>query len=305
MAVITAWSAMPVIILGALTTTYGAGMAFPDWPTSDGQGMFSYPWLRLLDDISTNSVSGHKLLEHSHRLAGIVVGISAILLMIVSWRPQTTKALKWLGAAVLLTVITQGLLGGFRVLAEETGLAMLHGLFAAIVFSLMCVTATVSSTSWTQWQPSETDRPAKLAKITSLLFLLFLLLQYSIGGLIRHPMPGMNAPVNSHLGFGILALLTVHVVLVFVVKTKTKWLRSAMRTMIILTSVQIVLGFVTYATKFGMGSMVVVEGSTGQIFSRTTHMVVGVLLIASATVLTVRCFRVEHIRKSNQPTETT
>ena len=278
-------------------------MAFPDWPNSDGQGMFSYPWLKLLNEIDT--LSGHKFLEHGHRLAGILVGISAILLTVVVWMPRSNKVLKCLGTGVLLTVIAQGLLGGFRVLAAETGLAMLHGLFASMVFALICVTATVSSTTWNQWQPIETDRPAKGARNASFVFLLFLLVQYILGGLIRHPMGGMKAPVNEHLGFGILALITVHVVLVFVVKTKTKWLRSAMRILIILVGIQIILGFMTYATKFGMGSMVVVEGSTGQVLSRTTHMVVGLLIIASATVLTARCFRVKYLTDKNTQVEST
>ena len=31
------------ICAGGLVTTLGAGMAFEDWPTSDGQNMFLYP----------------------------------------------------------------------------------------------------------------------------------------------------------------------------------------------------------------------------------------------------------------------
>jgi len=305
MAIITAVIAMLPIIMGALTTTKGAGMAFPDWPTSDGQGMFSYPWLKLLKDIGTNTTSGHKFLEHSHRLAGILVGISALLLLIVSWLPGSTRSLKWLGVSVVLAVIVQGLLGGYRVQLNDRGLAMLHGVFASLVFSLICITATVSSQTWRSWQAVETDRPAVAARNASLIFLIFLLIQYTLGGLIRHPIDGMKAPVSEHMGFGILALIAVHVVLVFVVKSKVRWLRSAMRSVIILTAIQVALGFVTYATKFGMGSMTVVEGSTGQVLSRTVHMVVGILLVASTSVLTVRGFRVNSLRKNSPLKEIT
>lgn len=275
-------------------------MAFPDWPNSDGQGMFSYPWLKLLDDMSTNNESVKKFLEHSHRLAGILVGLASILLMVLTWLKGSNKTLLKLGTFVFLAVCVQGGLGGYRVLLEDRGLAMLHGFFAALLFSMICITATVSSTTWSQWQPEETDRPAKVARNASLVYLIFLLVQYTLGGIIRHPMGAMKAPVNEHLGFGILALIAVHVVLVFVVKAKVKWLRSAMRGVIILTAIQVVLGFVTYVTKFGMGSMTVVEGSTGQVLSRTSHMVVGLLLIASASVLTVRCFRVHRLMKTSK-----
>ncbi len=303
MAIITAVVSMLPIIMGALTTTKEAGMAFPDWPTSDGQGMFSYPWLKLLDDIRTNNESVNKFLEHGHRLAGTLVGFVSIILMVLTWLKGSNKTLLKLGTFVFLAVCVQGLLGGFRVELNDRGLAMLHGLFAALYFSLVCVTATVSSKNWSQWQQCETDRPAKAARNASLAYLLFLLVQYSLGGIIRHPIDGMKAPVYEHIGFGVLALIAVHVVLVFVVKSKINWLRSAMRGLIILTSIQVVLGIVTYVMKFGMGSMTVVEGSTGQVLSRTSHMVVGVLLIASASVLTVRSFRVHRLMKADKAVE--
>ncbi len=299
MAIITAVVAMLPIIMGALTTTKEAGMAFPDWPTSDGQGMFSYPWLKLLDDIRTNNESVNKFLEHGHRLAGTLAGLASLILMVLTWLKGSNKTLVKLGILAFLAVCVQGVLGGIRVELNDRGLAMLHGLFAAFYFSLVCVTATVSSTTWNQWQPAESDRPVKAARNASLIYLIFLVAQYALGGIIRHPMGEMRAPVYEHLGFGVLALIAVHVVLVFVVKTRVKWLRSAMRSVIILTAIQVVLGFITYITKFGMGSMRVVEGSTGQVLSRTSHMVVGLLLIASATVLTVRAFRVNRLRGIN------
>ncbi len=299
MVIITAVVAMLPIIMGALTTTKEAGMAFPDWPTSDGQGMFSYPWLKLLDDISTNHESVKKFLEHGHRLAGTLAGLASIFLMVLTWLKGSKKSLRVLGILVFLAVCAQGVLGGFRVELNDRGLAMLHGLFAAMYFSLVCVTATVSSTTWSQWKPEEENRPVKAARNASLVYLIFLLVQYMLGGIIRHPMGEMKAPVNEHLGFGVLALIAVHVVLIFVVKTRVKWLRSAMRSVIILTTIQVALGLVTYATKFGAFGVRVVEGSTGQVLSRTSHMVVGLLLVASATVLTVRCFRVHRLMEAN------
>ena len=50
LAVITAVVSLAPIGLGSLVTTLGAGMAFPDWPTSDGQGMMAYPWLQSSGD---------------------------------------------------------------------------------------------------------------------------------------------------------------------------------------------------------------------------------------------------------------
>src|SRR4051794_26977063 len=72
-AVFTACTALLPIGVGAFVTSMRAGMAFPDWPTSDGQGMFAYPWLQS---------AGSKFVEHGHRLAGVVIGLAAIGLVI-------------------------------------------------------------------------------------------------------------------------------------------------------------------------------------------------------------------------------
>ncbi len=74
LAVLTAGVALLPIVMGGLVTTLQAGMAFPDWPSSDGHGMLSYPWLKS---------TGDKFLEHGHRLAGMLIGCVSIVLAIV------------------------------------------------------------------------------------------------------------------------------------------------------------------------------------------------------------------------------
>ena len=63
LAVLTAVVALLPIVMGALVTTKDAGMAFRDWPSSDGHGMLAYPWLKS---------AGDKFLEHGHRLGGVL-----------------------------------------------------------------------------------------------------------------------------------------------------------------------------------------------------------------------------------------
>src|SRR5258708_471692 len=115
LAVLTACTVMLPIAVGTVVTTEGAGIAFPDWPASDGYGMFAYPWLRS---------AGAQFLEHGHRLAGIVIGLASIgLCTALAWKEPRTWV-KLLGAAVLLAVVAQGLLGGFRVLQNAEDLAL-------------------------------------------------------------------------------------------------------------------------------------------------------------------------------------
>lgn len=113
LAVSTAILALLPIVVGALVTTKGAGMAFPDWPTSDGHGMFAYPWLKS---------AGDKFLEHGHRLAGIAIGIASIVLCGALASKESRTWVKTLGGIVLAGVIVQGLLGGA---ARVAGIAWL------------------------------------------------------------------------------------------------------------------------------------------------------------------------------------
>ena len=82
-AVLTAAVALLPIGMGALVTTLDAGMAFMDWPTSDGQNMFLYPWLK---DFHANR---DKFVEHGHRLAGSLIGLISIGLVVFTLKRES------------------------------------------------------------------------------------------------------------------------------------------------------------------------------------------------------------------------
>src|SRR5580658_1141564 len=115
LAIATAVTALLPIAVGSLVTTRGAGMAFPDWPTSDGQGMLSYPWLRS---------AGDKFIEHGHRLAGMLIGCVTIAFVAATWKLESLAWVRYCATIVLLAVIVQGILGGLRVLADDPRIAM-------------------------------------------------------------------------------------------------------------------------------------------------------------------------------------
>lgn len=83
-----------LIGIGGLVTSHGAGMAVPDWPNSYGYNMFTFPVSMWVGGI---------LYEHSHRLAGSLVGLLTLVLAIwLNGRP----AAKWLrgGSALVLAL---------------------------------------------------------------------------------------------------------------------------------------------------------------------------------------------------------
>lgn len=68
-----------LIVWGGHVNTTHSGMAFPDWPTSNGSAMLTYApsqwWMQ-----------GDKFWEHGHRLFASLVGVVTVLLLVVSYR---------------------------------------------------------------------------------------------------------------------------------------------------------------------------------------------------------------------------
>ena len=214
LAVATAAAALLPIAAGALVTTLDAGMAFSDWPTSDGQGMLSYPWLRS---------AGDKFVEHGHRLAGMLIGCMSIVFAVSVWLLESRRWVRWCALGVLLAVIVQGLLGGGRVLADERIYAMFHGAFAAAVFAFMSSMALVLSRSWIEPPRVPTGTVPNAVTRCSVLTVtpVVILVQYSLGGLVRH----LGRALYEHVGMAIVVLLCVVATIVAVHRTKCAWLR--------------------------------------------------------------------------------
>jgi heme A synthase len=143
LAVLTVCATLPLLAVGAEVTTRGVGMVDP-------RG-FRWPW-EIVPILADAVADGNWALfiELTHRLFGFLVGILAIALC-VALLTKASGWKRWLGAAALLAVITQGLLGRYRVdLNALFGgtLALVHGSFAQLVFALLVATAVWTSRAW-------------------------------------------------------------------------------------------------------------------------------------------------------------
>src|SRR5947209_15025171 len=99
-------STVLLILAGSLVTSHDAGLSVPDWPTSYGWNMFTFPpsmWV------------GGILYEHGHRLIASTVGFLTIVLAAWLWRAESRRSVRNLGLAAVAAVILQGLLGGLTV----------------------------------------------------------------------------------------------------------------------------------------------------------------------------------------------
>src|SRR3954447_19905050 len=120
MAVLLCCATFPLIWVGGLVTTYKAGMAVPDWPTTYGYNLFLYPW--------TTWVYGpwDLFIEHGHRLLGATVGMMTIALVAAVWLADRRRWVRVLSLLALAAVIVQGGLGGLRVIEDQVLLAKIH-----------------------------------------------------------------------------------------------------------------------------------------------------------------------------------
>src|ERR1044072_4251673 len=96
-----------LILAGSLVTRHDAGLSVPDWPTSFGWNMFTFPPSMWVANI---------FYEHGHRLIASSVGFLPIVLAVGLWVAEPRRWVRWLGVAALGAVIAQGLLGGLTVL---------------------------------------------------------------------------------------------------------------------------------------------------------------------------------------------
>src|SRR5205823_4680372 len=97
--------------------------------------------------------------------------------------------LGWLGVLALAGVIVQGLLGGFRVVLNAlvgTNLALIHGLFAQLVFALLVSLAVFTSRSWSAPRVFPREAAADRIGVLSVALVFLVFLQLIFGAILRH-----------------------------------------------------------------------------------------------------------------------
>ena len=277
LAVALACATFPLLFIGGLVTSKGAGLAVPDWPTSFGYNMFLYPWSKMVGDI---------FYEHSHRLIAAGVGLLTIAVAMTFWFKERRPWLRWLGVAALLLVIVQGVIGGLRVVLLEHTLAIVHAAFAQAFFALTVSLAVFTSAEWSaepKGEPIADDgRLRRLSAVTTGL----IYIQSIFGAVLRHT----GERVDAHLLFAALVALHVVFILVRVMRShedRPKLTQPAVFLGILLL-LQLSLGAAAYLGKFtsvvrfSMGSLVLLT---------TTHLVMGALMLVTSLLLTLRSCR--------------
>lgn len=279
-AVLTACTALLPIVVGALVTTKDAGMAFRDWPSSDGHNMFLYPWLQS---------AGDKFIEHGHRLAGALIGLLSIALAGLAWRVEPRRSVRRLAILALAAVVLQGLLGGQRVLQDERVLAMIHGNFAALVFCLMAALAQCTGRGWLTVEEQNPRTELTRLKPWAVLVPIAVFAQLILGGLVRH----LGTALHEHLAFAFVTFIFAIASVVTAHRSGMTWIRRPAWLLFALLLVQLGLGAGAWVTRFGFPSWgyVAMHQSPPQVVLRTVHAITGLLVMMVSVVYALRVFR--------------
>lgn len=280
-----------LIVAGGLVTSTGSGLAVPDWPTSYGWNMFTFPMKHMVGGI---------LYEHGHRLIASGVGFLTIVLAVWIWKADPRRWMRVLGFTALLAVCLQGLLGGITVLYFlPTAVSTAHAGLAQIFFCLTIALALFTSSGWRR--PATEPVDDGMLRVVATATTAAIYAQVLVGATMRHSDAGLAIPDFPLVFGGVLppqwtAQIAVHyahrigaliVTLAIAATVGHVWYhhpnRAELRRPAILLSC-LVLAQVT------LGAFVI--WSEKNVAINTAHVVVGALALGTSLVLALRSHRV-------------
>jgi heme a synthase len=286
-----------LILAGSLVTSHDAGLSVPDWPTSYGWNMFTFPPSMWVANI---------LYEHGHRLIASTVGFLTIILAVWLWLADPRGWLRWFGVAALGAVIAQGILGGITVLFFlPDAVSTAHAGLAEIFFCMTVAIALFTSPRWIGGfdDAREVDDATlrRLATATTVL----IYTQILIGATMRHTGAGLAIPdfpwmfghvVPDHWSRAI-ALHFAHragaLVVTCAIVTASAYVWSHHRGRRELTRPAALL-VALVAAQLTLGALTVLSQRNPWINS--FHVVGGALVLTTSLVLTLRNWRVRFDR---------
>ena len=278
-----------LIAAGGMVTSTGSGLSVPDWPTTYGWNMFTFPWQHWVGGIRY---------EHSHRLIASTVGFLTIVLAVWTWRVEPRAWVRKLGFAALGAVILQGVLGGITVLFFlPPAISIAHAGLAQLFFCLTITMALVTSRGWrSSASPADDPSLRRIAALTTAL----VYTQILLGATMRHNDAGLAIP-DFPLAFGHLlppvwnAKVAIHfahragalLVTLAALATAGHVLYHHRDRRELVRPVLLLLGFL--AVQVTLGAFVIWSGKNPLI--NTAHVVNGALVLATSLVLSLRSFR--------------
>ncbi|MBX3412670.1 MAG: COX15/CtaA family protein [Pirellulales bacterium] len=302
LAVALVCAVFPLIWVGGLVTTYEAGMAVPDWPSTYGYNLFLYPWQTWLLG------PWDLFIEHGHRLLGALAGLLTMAVVVAVWMRDRRTWVRWLAVLALVAVLAQGALGGMRVLMDERLLAKIHGCFGPAYFALCVALAAVTSVRWQTAPRAIVAGRIDRFRLAALLTAVLAYFQLVLGAQLRHLTLGVTAQtfqvlVLFHLLMA--CVLTFYILrlaaLAWPLRRSAPFVARPALCLAPLLLVQLLLGAGAWITNYGWpvwfadrgwaaGYTVTAEGPW-QAMITTGHVAVGSLILVTAVLTVLRTWR--------------
>jgi len=172
-----------LIFAGAMVTSTGSGLSVPDWPTTYGTNMFTFPFSKWVGGI---------FFEHGHRLIAATVGFLTVVQAIWLQLREPKRFLRRLGWCSLGAVIAQGVLGGLTVIfLLPHAISVAHAGLAEIFLCLNVSIAFFASDMYRMLRGIEKG-DAPVGPSMGLVALVYG--QILVGALMRHLGAGLAIP---------------------------------------------------------------------------------------------------------------
>ena len=283
-------STLVLVAAGGMVTSTNSGLSVPDWPTTYGSNMFTFPLSKMVGGI---------FYEHGHRLIASTVGFLTIGLVIFLKLVEPRPWVRRLGWIALGVVILQGVLGGLTVIfLLPDAISISHAGLAQIFFCLTVAIALFTSRSWREPAAMPVDDARLRRRLVHLMALVYV--QILLGATMRHTGGGLAIP-DFPLSYGqvippfwntAIALHFAHrmgavLVTVYMLMTAAYiWRVHGQRSELVRPLWALVL---LVATQVTLGALVVLSGKQPAI--NTMHVATGALVLTTSLVLTLRSFR--------------
>jgi cytochrome c oxidase assembly protein subunit 15 len=271
-AVFTACCAFCLIIAGGLVTSNDAGLAVPDWPLSYGKLM--------------PPMVGGIFYEHGHRMVATFVGFLTIILAIWTSRVEPRAWVRRLAWINLGGIIAQGLLGGLTVLYFlPAPISIAHASLAQAIFCVTVTLAVVTGGGWLLASPGG-ERPGSTGlRVMAFCLVAALYVQLVLGAATRHSALGVIPHIAG-------AVVVLGLLFSIVVQTgrhfSWEWKQRAY-ILLGVTLTQIFLGIATLMVK--ISSVNAPQPTPERVWSATSHVALGALLLALSLVFALRIQR--------------
>ena len=294
-------STVLLILAGSFVTSTDSGLSVPDWPTTYGWNMFTFPPSKWVGGI---------FYEHGHRLIASTVGFLTIILAAWIWFADSRRWLRWFGVGALVSVVAQGILGGLTVIyLLPAAVSTAHAGLAEIFFCMTVAIALFTSPGWIEGygDAGVEDRTLRRAATTTTVVIFT---QILVGAAMRHTGAGLAIPdfpwmfghvIPDHWS----AAIAVHfahragalLVIAAVFGTSLYvWRRHQDRPELARPATLIMFLVIIQVT---LGALTVISRRDPLVNS--LHVVVGALVLTTSLLLTLRSWRVRFAAQKREP----